>query len=124
MKTVACTSEPAGIHRNQTESKASCGSRARGGGVDLDAAWRGVQYVVHSGERIPIHGGHAEAGVYGHISPSLRDGGYRPSRGNSYLQAVTWEDRGDDSCPVADTLLVSSQSSDPGSPHCADQTEL
>ncbi|MYJ74026.1 MAG: hypothetical protein F4089_02525, partial [Gammaproteobacteria bacterium] len=56
----------------------------------------------------------------GHISPSLRAGGYRPRSGNSYIQAVTW----DDECPRAETILLSSQSSDPESPHFADQTEL
>ena len=111
-------------HRLVRESLAAAVERLAAAGVELDAPWRDVQYVVRNGERIPIHGGHAEAGVYGHISPSLRDGGYRPSRGNSYLQAVTWEDRGNESCPLADTLLVSSQSSDPESPHFADQTKL
>lgn len=122
---------PRGIDASRTgnrrlvrESLAAAVERLDAAGVDLDAAWRDVQYVVRNGERIPIHGGNADAGVYGHISPSLRDGGYRPNRGNSYLQAVTWEDQGDESCPVADTLLVSSQSSDPTSPHFADQTEL
>ena len=89
-------------------------------GVDLDAPWGDVQLVVRNGVPMPIHGGHADAGVYGAISPSLRQGGYRPRRGNSYIQAVTW----DDACPVADTILLSSQSSDPYSPHFADQTEL
>ena len=88
--------------------------------VDLDAPWGDVQLVIRNGQRIPIHGGHADAGVYGAISPSLRQGGYRPSRGNSYIAAVTW----DENCPVADTILLSSQSSDPESPHFRDQTEL
>ena len=33
---------------------------------------------------------------------------------------MTW----DDECPVADTINAPSQSSDPESPHYADQTEL
>ena len=88
--------------------------------VELDARWGDVQVAVRHGQHIAIHGGHADAGVYGAISPSLRRGGYRPRRGNSYIVAVTW----DDACPIADTVLLSSQSSHPASPHYADQTEL
>lgn len=95
-------------------------ARLREAGVALDAPWGDVQFVTRNGIDIPIHGGSADAGVYGAISPSLGEGGYRPRRGNSYIQAVTW----DDTCPVADTILVPSQSSDPDSPHFADQTEL
>ena len=89
-------------------------------GVPLDAPWRDVQFVTRNGVRIPVHGGDPRAGVYGAISASLGDGRYTPWSGNSYLQAVTW----DDECPVADTILAPSQSSDPESPHYADQTEL
>ena len=89
-------------------------------GVALDAPWRDVQFVTRNGVRIPVHGGDPRAGVYGAISASLGDGRYTPWSGNSYLQAVTWNDE----CPVADTILAPSQSSDPESPHYADQTEL
>ena len=89
-------------------------------GVPLDAPWRDVQFVIRDGVRIPVHGGDPRAGVYGAISAGLGDGRYTPWSGNSYLQAVTW----DDECPVADTVLAPSQSSDPESPHFADQTEL
>ena len=102
------------------ESLSRAVSRLRNASVELDAPWGDVQFVTRNGMDIPIHGGHADAGVYGHISPSLRDGGYRPRSGNSYIQAVTWND----TCPLADTILLSSQSSDPASPHFADQTEL
>ena len=89
-------------------------------GVALDAPWRDVQFVTRNGVRIPVHGGDPQAGVYGAISASLGDGRYTPWSGNTYLQAVTW----DDECPVADTINAPSQSSDPESPHYADQTEL
>ncbi len=89
-------------------------------GVALDAPWREAQFSNRNGNRIPIHGGDPEAGVYSAISARLDDGGYSPRSGNTYLQAVTW----DDHCPVADTVLVPSQSSSPESPHYADQTEL
>jgi acyl-homoserine-lactone acylase len=61
-------------------------------------------------------------GVYGAISAGLRDNGYvNPGSGNSYIQAVTWDDS---ECPIADVILVPSQSTNPESPHFADQTEL
>ncbi len=41
--------------------------------------------------------------------------------GSSYIQAVGWDGS---RCPVARTLLAYSQSSDPASPHHADQTRL
>ena len=118
---------PRGIDRSRlsnrklvVESLSEAVRRLENAGVALDASWGDVQFVTRNGLDMPIHGGHADAGVYGHISPSLRDGGYRPRSGNSYIQAVTW----DDDCPVAETILLSSQSSDPDSPHFADQTEL
>ena len=118
---------PRGIDRSRlgnrklvVESLSAAVQRLDNAGVELDATWGDVQYVTRNGIDIPIHGGHADAGVYGHISPSLREGGYRPRSGNSYIQAVTW----DDECPVAATILLSSESSDPDSPHFADQTEL
>ena len=109
-----------GNRRLVVDSLSAAVLRLDGAGVALDAAWGEVQLVTRNGVDLPIHGGHADAGVYGHISPSLRAGGYRPSSGNSYIQAVTW----DDDCPLAETILLSSQSSDPESPYFADQTEL
>ena len=118
---------PRGIDRSRlgnrrlvVDSLSGAVRRLDDAGVALDAPWGEVQFVTQNGVDLPIHGGHADAGVYGHISPSLRNGGYRPRSGNSYIQAVTW----DDDCPLAETILLSSQSSDPDSPHFADQTEL
>ncbi len=90
-------------------------------GVALDAAWGDVHFAVRNNLRIPIHGGDGDLGVYGTIYAGLGDGGYVARGGNSYIQAVTWDD---DECPIADTILAQSQSSDPASSHHADQTEL
>ena len=91
-------------------------------GVALDAPWREVQYLERNEERVPIHGGNGNRGIYGAISAGLSQGGYvNPGSGNSYIQAVTWDDS---ECPIADVILVPSQSTDPASPHFADQTKL
>ena len=118
---------PRGIDRSQTRNLELV-VQALGGavlaleeaGIALDAPWREVQFVTRNGVRIPVHGGDPEAGVYGAISSRLGEGGYTPRSGNTYIQAVTWGD----TCPIADAILAPSQSSDPESPHYADQTEL
>ena len=91
-------------------------------GVALDAPWRDVQFDARGPERLPIHGGDGNMGVYAAISAELGDGGYaRIESGNSYVQAVTWDAT---ECPLADTILAHSQSADPQSPHHRDQTAL
>ena len=42
--------------------------------------------------------------------------------GSSYIQVVSWSGRG--TCPDTRTILTYSQSTDPTSPHFADQTKL
>jgi len=101
---------------------AAAAQRLADAGVALDAPWRDVQYLERNAENVPIHGGHGTAGIYGAISVNLRDGGYvNPTSGNSYIQVVTWDDS---DCPIADVILVPSQSTDPESPFFADQTRL
>lgn len=90
--------------------------------VSLDAPWGEVQVLQRNNEAVPIHGGRGTMGVYGAISASLKDGGYiNPGSGNSYIQIVSWDES---ECPIADVVLVPSQSTDPASPHFADQTKL
>jgi len=97
-------------------------TRLGNAGVALDAPWGEVQYLVRNNEQVPIHGGAGTMGVYGAISASLSQGGYvNPGSGNSYIQVVTWDES---ECPIADVILVPSQSTDPESPHFADQTKL
>ncbi len=101
---------------------AEAGRRLAQAGVALDAPWGEVQVLERNGENVPIHGGAGTMGVYGAISAGLSEGGYiNPGSGNSYIQAVTWDDS---ECPVADVILVPSQSTNPESPHFADQTRL
>ena len=45
-----------------------------------------------------------------------------PDTGSSFIQVVTWPAHG--TCPVAATIVTYSESSNPASPHFADQTKL
>ncbi len=72
-------------------------------GIALDAPWGEVQHVMAGNQAIPIHGG---------------PGGLTPRHGTSYIQIVGFDETG----PVADAILSYSQSTDPASPHAADQT--
>lgn len=96
--------------------------RLAAAGVPLGAPWGEVQVLERNGVRVQIHGGSGTMGVYGAISANLVESGYvNPRSGNSYIQAVTWDDS---ECPIADVILVPSQSTNPASPHFSDQTEL
>ncbi|MCQ0021548.1 penicillin acylase family protein [Streptomyces somaliensis DSM 40738] len=95
----------------------------RAAGIPLDAPLGEHQFVVRGGRRIPVHGG-TGTGVWNMTVPvwNAAGGGYTEVRhGTSHVQAVGWDEG---RCPVARTLLAYSQSSDPGSPHHADQTLL
>ncbi|MGW0817374.1 penicillin acylase family protein [Streptomyces viridiviolaceus] len=96
----------------------------RAAGIALDAPLGEHQFVVRGGERIPVGGGTESLGVWNKIEPvwdPLRGGYTEVTTGSSYIQAVGWDGT---RCPVARTLLTYSQSSDPYSPHHADQTRL
>jgi len=96
--------------------------RLTAAGVALDAPWGEVQFLERNNERVPIHGGAGTMGVFGAISASLQEGGYRnPRAGNSYIQVVTWDES---DCPIADTILTHSQSVQPTSEHYSDQSRL
>lgn len=91
-------------------------------GITLDQPWGDVQFDEKNGVRIPIHGG-SSAMLFNVISSDLVDGeGYSAiEHGNSYMQAVTWDETG---CPDASAMLTYSQSTDPTSAHYADATAL
>ena len=92
-------------------------------GVALDAALGSVQYVFDAGmnnERIPMHGGQGREGVFNVArgpGPNS-DGNYIINNGPTYMQTVTFDDRG----PVAEALLAYSQAADPTRPFHRDQT--
>ncbi len=91
-------------------------------GIPMDRPWGEVQFVDKNGERIGIHGGSGSM-MFSVITSSLVDGeGYSNiTHGNSYMQAVTWDDS---QCPDAYGMLTYSQSTDPASDYYADATKL
>lgn len=95
----------------------------RAAGIAPDAPLGEHHYVVRNGERIPIHGGHGSQGVLNMIIPRWDParGDVEVVHGSSHIQTVSYSGG---PCPDAVTLLTYSQSSDPTSPHFADQTKL
>lgn len=91
-------------------------------GIELDAPWGEVQFDEKNGVRYPIHGGSGDM-MFSVITSGLVEGeGYSSIRhGNSYVQAVTWDET---DCPDAYAILTYSQSTDPASAHYADATQL
>jgi len=91
-------------------------------GIPMDRPWGEVQFDEKNGERIGIHGG-SGAMMFSVITSDLVQGeGYSAiEHGNSYMQAVTWDES---DCPDAYAILTYSQSTDPASDHYADATKL
>lgn len=89
-------------------------------GIALDAPWGEVLAVRLGDRQIALHGGPGVAGVLNMQRGRPVEGGLVPQHGSSYIQIVGFDDDG----PVADAILSYSQSTDPASPHFADQTEL
>ncbi|UOK35988.1 acylase [Pseudomonas palleroniana] len=70
--------------------------------------------------QIPMHGGPQHLGIYNAMQTVPRaDGKREVISGTSYLQIVTFDDKG----PQALGLLAFSESSNPTSPHAKDQTQ-
>ncbi|GAA4889334.1 penicillin acylase family protein [Streptomyces coeruleoprunus] len=124
-------SDPVGTPRAPNTSAPGVATALRGAvaelraaGIPLDAPLGAHQFVVRGGQRIPVHGGAPALGVWNMTVPvwDAAGGGYTEVRhGTSHVQAVGWDDG---RCPVARTLLAYGQSSNPLSPHHADQTLL
>lgn len=86
--------------------------------IELDRPWGEVQFRIAGNERIAIHGGPGTAGVLNMQRSRKVPGGLTPEHGSSYIQIVGFDGDG----PVADAILSYSQSTNPASPHYADQT--
>jgi acyl-homoserine-lactone acylase len=89
----------------------------KGLGVALDAPLGEIQYAVRGTERIPMSG-ISNGGVLNYMAAVPAPGGFPIIFGSSYIQSVTFDEKG----PVAKAVLTYSQSADPASPHFADQT--
>ncbi|WP_236178478.1 MULTISPECIES: bifunctional acylase PvdQ [Pseudomonas] len=89
-------------------------------GLTANTRWGDVQVVSSGGQQTPIHGGPGTLGIYNAIQSVPReDGKLEVVSGTSYLQVVTFDDKG----PHAEGLLAFSLSSDPASKYSRDQTE-
>lgn len=103
------------------QALANAVSRLNAANVAIDAPWGEVQVATRGGLRIPVHGGEGSDGVLNAQQAKLVPGiGLVPYHGSSYIQVVTFDAKG----PVVDAILTYSQSTDPDSPHFADQTRL
>jgi acyl-homoserine-lactone acylase len=94
-----------------------------GAGIPLTAPLRGFQFEKRGDEKIPIHGGPGTVGVFNAINVGWQppEGYPDVSHGSSYVQVVSFTDS---ACPDVRTILTYSQSTNPASPHYADQTRL
>ncbi|MDB5730270.1 MAG: acylase, partial [Variovorax sp.] len=96
----------------------------RAAGFAPDVALGTAQSRLVRGQRIAIHGGDEFEGVLNKVETqgqrTLTAPGYQVNYGSSYMQAVTFDERG----PVAQALLTYGQSSDPASPYWFDQLAL
>lgn len=98
---------------------------SRGAGFALDAPLAQVQFkrmnAASGGGNVPVHGGDEFEGVLNKVEtqgvPTLPRTGYDVNYGSSYLQTVTFDERG----PVAQAILTYGQASQPDSPFAFDQ---
>lgn len=86
-------------------------------GIDWKMPWGEIQYVEVKGKHVPVPGG-ASGDVYNIMYSVPSDPGRMEVKlGSSYVQTVSFDDKG----PVAEAVLTYSQSSNPESPHHGDQ---
>jgi acyl-homoserine-lactone acylase len=106
------------------EALAKAVQAVRGAGFALDAPLGSVQRPLITDEPIALHGGEDFEGVLNNLgnqfAPGIGARGLRIDYGTSYVQTVTFDERG----PVAQAILTYGQSTDPASPHAIDQLRL
>ncbi len=105
------------------EALAQAAGQLRQLDIALDARLGDVQSEYRGEERIPIHGGPGGPGVFNVITPvdlEPERGWTSIRHGASWVYAVEFTDEG----PQSRGILTYSQSTDPTSPHFADQTRL
>nr|WP_225930755.1 acylase [Pseudomonas siliginis] len=88
-------------------------------GLKPETRWGDIQVVSSGGQQTPIHGGPGTLGIYNAMQSVPReDGKLEVVSGTSYLQVVSFDEKG----PHAQGLLAFSLSSDPMSKYSRDQT--
>jgi acyl-homoserine-lactone acylase len=106
------------------EALAQAVKAVRAAGFALDAPLGTVQRPLITDEAIALHGGDEFEGVLNNLgnqfAPGIGVQGLRIDYGSSYVQSVTFDERG----PLAQGLLTYGQASDPASPHANDQLRL
>jgi acyl-homoserine-lactone acylase len=93
--------------------------------VPIGTTLGAVQFVSYHGSHITIPGGPGDPdGIYNAIYEATEPGDSptAPDTGSSFIQVVTWPAHG--ACTLGSTILTYSESSNPASPHFADQTKL
>jgi acyl-homoserine-lactone acylase len=98
--------------------------KMRAAGFAHDASLSQVQRAVFTEEPIFLHGGDEIEGVLNNVgdraAPGISARGLRLDYGTSYVQTVTFDERG----PVAQAILVYGQSPHKNSPHQTDQLKM
>ena len=106
------------------EALASAVKAVRAAGFALDAPLGTVQRPLITDEPIALHGGEEYEGVLNNLGnqfvPGISSKGLLIDYGTSYVQSVTFDERG----PVVRGLLAYGQSTDPASPYANDQMRL
>jgi acyl-homoserine-lactone acylase len=122
---------PAGLNMANAEiatkvwdALAGAVKKMRAAGFAHDATLSQVQRFVLTEEPIFFHGGDEIEGVLNNVgdrmAPGITSRGLRIDFGSSYLQTVTFDERG----PVAQGLLTYGQSPHKDSPHQTDQLKM
>ncbi len=114
----------AGVATKVWEALTQAVQKVRASGFALDAPLGNVQRPLHTEEPIALHGGDEFEGVLNNLgnqfAPGINSKGLRIDYGSSYIQTVTFDERG----PVAQAVLSYSQSTNAASPNYADQTRM
>jgi acyl-homoserine-lactone acylase len=110
------------VRKAVMQSLAAATKKLNDAQIPLDAPWGEVQYTEKNGQKIGIPGG-SHPGTFSNITAQLTPGkGYTPIlAGNSWMQVVTWTDKGE---VDAHGILAYSQSEEADSPYALDQTLL
>lgn len=106
------------------EALAQAVGKVKAAGFALDAPLARVQRPAITRADIGLHGGDEIEGVLNNLgdrgAPGIGAQGIRIDYGTSYVQVVSFDERG----PVAHALLTYGQSIDAASPHATDQMRL